>query len=413
MTLHSVSRTGSLILAVLALAVFLPAGFDKIFVHDVDDPLIFYSPVLKQFIYQESLGEHRFSYRDESGNGYSRQEFEANLPFHYHRNLELQNALPIEIEGRLFDAQAIQQNRQGLEIKARHLRGHSTRMELYPLFDNDPHVAMMPFPEDVFRATGPAMEFINADHNRIDRDLTEAFTAVLDDLGFAFPATVVGGRPTNLKPFDDGYFIRDSTGHVFHIRRVQGRPEIIRTGIPPSLDILDLVISENRRREFHGLAITRQGGVFLISTDGYRLIQLPLAGYDPTTMDLKLLIDPLYRTASISDGKYVRAVAMDEEYQPLRSHVLPKVDPTPPFVRIARDLVFPYQVRLDSQVRDQADVRLLFGGPLSLAGILVAVAAFVFLAKITRRFSLTRRDATLVLLTGVYGLIALAFIGND
>lgn len=35
------------------------------------------------------------------------------------------------------------------------------------------------------------MEFINADYNRIDSELTGVFTQALKEKGFVFPATVI------------------------------------------------------------------------------------------------------------------------------------------------------------------------------------------------------------------------------
>jgi len=402
------SRLSILLLAVLAMSFALPAGFDKAFYRSVDDPLLFFSPGLRQFIHQESMGGHLHEYRDEEGRVYDRQAFEEMLPFLYFRNLERRNLLPVVIDGRSFDARDIAADRQGLEIKARHLRGHYPQMQLYPLFNNDPETAMMRFPVEMFRFTDSVMEFINADYNRIDRDLTDAFTLALQEQGFAFPATVVGGNPTNLKPFDDGYFIRDAVGRVFHVKRVLNKPEVVATDIDPSLDVLDIIVKENERREIRGVIITRQGGVHLISWDNYRLIPVPVEGYDPGRMDFKLLIDPLYRTASVVSRRAVFGVAMDADYQALRRYELVRTDHVPALIRHAREFLFPFQLRLDSPYRGQADARLLFGGLLSGLGILVALGLLFLHSR--RRAPHGPADFALVTLTGFYGLIAVLMI---
>ncbi len=48
--------------------------------------------------------------------------------------------------------------------------------------------ARLVFPEDRFRMTGEAMQFVNADTNAVDEPLTELFTRALKDAGFSFPA---------------------------------------------------------------------------------------------------------------------------------------------------------------------------------------------------------------------------------
>lgn len=104
-----VSRAGALALAVVAMAVMLPAGFDKVFMRPLEEPLLFHSPLSRQFVYQQSLGDHRFEYRDSSGAVFDREAFEDQLPFLYFRNLALRNRMPVTIDGIRFDADAIQQ----------------------------------------------------------------------------------------------------------------------------------------------------------------------------------------------------------------------------------------------------------------------------------------------------------------
>ncbi len=411
--LKTLSRLSFLVLAILAMSYILPLSFDKVFGKHNEDPLLFYSPVLHQFVYQESLGGHRFNYLDEEGRSYSRQEFEALLPFVYSRNLERRDLLPMVLEGRSFDAQSISEDRQGLEIRARHVRGQKPRIQLYPLFNNDPQVAMMRFPVEVFRFTPNAMEFIDADHNRLDPHLTGRFTEALKDKGFVFPAEVIGGRPTNLKPFDDGYFIGDSMGQVFHVKRVLNEPQIFRLPLDSPLDILDVVVTEHERREFHGVIITRQGEVFLIRWGDYGLIPLPVKDYDPRSMDLKLLIDPLYRTVTVSSRGAVTGVAMDAGYQVIRRYELPRREAASDLVRHSRDFLFPFQLTLESPHHGQAHVGLHVGGPWSLAGILLAFALFFLLSRRDPPFPANKGDLAVVALSGLLGLTAVAFMKGD
>ena len=404
------SRWSATILAVLALSFLLPAIFDKLGGSGGDESLLFYSPLLEAFIYQESLGGHQFLYRDEQGREYSRQEFEDQLPFVYFRNLERRNLLPMTIAGQTFDVEAIAADRQGLEIRARHLRGHHPRIDLYPLFNIDPAVAMMRFPVEMFRFTDSTMEFLNADYNRLDRDLTQTFTNTLRELGFSFPATVIGGRATNLKPFDDGYFIRDAVGRIFHVKRILNQPEVVATGIEPSLDVLDIIVNENERREFHGVIITRQGEAFLISWDDYRLIPLPVDGYDPARMDLKLLIDPLFRTVTVSSATSVFGVAMDAAYEPLRRFELPRRDSSPPWLLRLRAFLFPVELRLESPWRGQANLHVHCGGPWSIGGILAALAVLLLIRRARNKTLPGLADLLPVALTGFIGLLTVLFL---
>jgi len=408
-----VSRLSMLILAVMAMSYILPAAFDKVVGRKAEEPLLFFSPVLQKFVYQESLGGHRFIYADEDGVHYDRQEFEALLPFLYHRSLEIHDLLPLVIDGQSFELEDIRAGRQAVEIKSRQVKVNRQQIDLYPLFNNDPGVPMIPFPEDVFRITHKGMEFINADYNRIDSELTRDFTEALRDKGFVFPAEVISGNPTNLKPFDEGYFIRDASGQVFHVKRVRNQPAIVRTDIEPGLDILDMVISENRRMEFYGAVFTTQGDIFLISYDDYRLIRIPVDNFDPRSMDFKLIINPLYRTALISSHKGIYGLAMDRDYSAVHDFFLERPAPEAGFAGRVRDFFLPFQIILTSERLDQAGLGLRTGGPWSVAGVITALVLFLVMNRSIRTRPTKKMDLLAVLLTGFFGLVAVGFIRDD
>ena len=408
----TISRLSMLILAVMAMSYILPAAFDKAVGSKAEEPLLFFSPVINKFVYQKSLGGHRFTYSDEDGVLYDRQEFEALLPFLYYRNLEINNLLPLVIDGQSFELEEIRAGRQAFEIKSCQIRVNRRQIDLYPLFNNDPGVPMIPFPEDMFRVTGEGMEFINADYNRIDSELTRGFTEALREKGFVFPAQVISGNPTNLKPFDEGYFIRDYSGQVFHVKRVMNRPEVVRTGLDPGLDILDMIITENQRKEFYGTVFTTQGEIFLISYDDYRLIRIPADNFDPRSMDFKLIINPLYRTAVISSQQGIYGLAMDRDYRALHDFFLERPAREAGFAGRVRDFFLPFQITLTSERLDQAGLGLRTGGPWSAAGVITAVVLLLVINR-SRSRPTAKTDLLAVILTGFFGLVAVGFIRGE
>lgn len=412
--LSKLSRFSALFLSVTAMSYALPAGYDTVFGKQAGNPLLFFSPLLEQFLYRESMGGHRFRYQSEDGKQYARAEFESQLPFLYYKNLEKKNLLPVTVAGELYDKQAIKAGKQGIDIKSRHLDGHHQQIELYPLFNNDPEVAIMPFPEDVFRFTDQAMEFVNGDQNRIDLGLTTRFTMALQEKGFVFPATVIGGKTTNLKPFDEGYFVRDADGHIFHIKRILDAPHVVRTDIDSTLDVQDIVISENRRKEFFGTIITRTGELFLISYEDYQLIPLPVEQYRPDRMDFKLLINPVYKTAVISDGKRVHGVAMDAAYRNKQSFTVERFAPVASGVGMVRDLLFPFQLTFAGPYRGHADPQIRVGSGWSFVGIAAAAACYILIAGgIRGRGKLDKMGLVVVSFSGWFGWMAVLFIGRE
>lgn len=211
------------VLALAALAYHLPNLYEQIAFEHINRTNIFYSPVSKRFIYTETVAQHdpkaaekaedhhsNIIYKDQDGVYYDRLEFERLLPFIYYRNMEVRGYMPIEIDGRTFDSESIRDEREVMELNARNLDGRKTPETIWPLFEVDPGQAALVFPDDRCRFTDNALEFINADYNRVDDELTARFTDALRSAGFSFPARHVAGKFTILKPFDDGAFLVDA-----------------------------------------------------------------------------------------------------------------------------------------------------------------------------------------------------------
>ncbi|MDL2259558.1 DUF4857 domain-containing protein [Deltaproteobacteria bacterium OttesenSCG-928-K17] len=420
--MRHISTFSMLALTVLVLALHLPALYDRLAVDWVEKTHLFYSPTLKDFIYTETTAgydpqaaskaeDHHadVAYKDVRGNYYDRIEFESHLPFIYVRNMERRGLLPLHIDGRELDRETIDAHRQVLELSARNLPGHTPPQKFWPLLDANPAQAGLVFPDDRFRMTASAMEFINADYNRIDEELTAAWTDALKAAGFQFPARLVAGNFTILKPFDDGVFIVDDQYAVFHLKRKEGQPIVVRTPIEPALKCRHLTVVESNLRQFHGLMLDGQNHLHLVTADDYKLIELPMPGYDPANMDFKIIFDPMYKTAVYSDDRLIKAVALDEDYRPIASHEHLMSRAVPGTAQKIGEMVFPFRlVMIFENSRMMAPALKL--SPTFLPGVLGGgvVACLIFYLVFYLRHQRRPRPLSLifVFLTGVYGLIA-------
>jgi hypothetical protein len=403
----TIARWSLLALAVFMLAVWLPFAKDLLFEYRYGKTDLFYSPVIEGFVYKELLGEgHEFVYRDEAGEDYEREGFEALIPFIYYKNMELWGRLPLELGGQRFDKDAIQAERQVLQLDADELSKHSPRIQLFPLLESNPGRARLRFPEDIMRP-GQRLTFINSDANRIDPELTRIFTAALADAGFAFPVAATFGRVSILKPFDAGYFLLDDRGDLFHLKRVDGAPVVAQVPLPPRLDVRHVKVAENKRGEYLGLLLTEDDQLFLLGQQDYALTPLPLPDYEPERMALKILFNPLYRTAIYSDETRVHAVAMDRDFQPIDRYSREMaMAETRPVDRAWAALV-PFSIALADPNSRYLMLELERHGQHALIGIALSLPlAYWWL----RRRGLRRRDLApsllLVAATGLYGLIA-------
>jgi len=409
-------------LIILVSAIYLPMLYDKMFTDPVGKTHLFYSPVSHDFILKEkmvgkvpeaakgmALDHHsNLAYIKADGTYVPRKAFERHLPFIFYKNMEIWGLLPITLDGRTFNKNTIKAERRVLELKARDLVGRSPGVPFFPLLESNPGQARLVFPEDRFRMTDTAMEFIYADTNTLDTVLTKMYTITLKKKGFKFPARSVNGKFTVLKPFDEGVFIVDHDYRVFHIKRVDDKPFIRQTPISPALKTRAIKVSENKQKKYYGLALAGDGRIFLLGYDNYRLTPIPLTGYDPDRMDLKLIFNPLYCTAVYSDDTTIRAVAMDKNFTPVKTfkHTMSRATVTTA-ARI-RDMLFPFILKIGpTQQSGYVTARVLPGSLGSLTGMGLCTLLFVAGTKIiTGAWPRARRIIT-VALTGLYGLAAM------
>lgn len=412
------------VLTVIVSAVYLPTLYERLFFKRIEKTHLLFSPVTKRFIYKEKIvgsvplevrqksEDHHaeIAYRDADGTYYSRVEFEKRLPFIYYKNMELWGLLPLRLGGHEFGKHAIKRNRQVLELKPNEINGRRPQTPLWPLLESNPGQARLVFPEDRFRMTAHAMEFINADVNAVDRDLTALFTQALKAEGFVFPARSVNGKFTILKPFDEGVFLVDAEYTVFHVRRRDGKPVVVKTPIDPALKTRHIKITENRRREYYGLLLAQSGELYLLTYDHYHLVPLPLDHYDPDGMDFKLIVNPLFRTAVYSDERIIRAVAMNSDYQPIAryEHRMSRAKTTA--AQQVHEALFPFSLHLKEKGGGYLNLSAQMGGFLSLVGMAVSLVCFTVWCRVRWRRLPRTAEAAFVLLTGIYGLMAVSMV---
>ena len=411
-----IARWSLLVLTVFLLAVWWPLLKDLLFEYRYGKTDLFYSPVIERFVYKELLGEgHQLIYRDQDGTDYDRQTFETLIPFIYYKNMELWGKLPLELDGQTFDKAQIQAARQVLELKPVELPGHTPRIQLFPLLEANPGRARLRFPEDILRP-GERLTFINSDENRIDPELTRIFTEALTEAGFDWPVQATFGRVSILKAFDAGYFLLDSAGELFQLRRLDGAPQVTPVPLPEGLAVRHLKVAENKRGEYLGLVLGEDDRLFLLDQDADQriavgLTPLALPGYDPDRMALKILFNPLYRTAIYSDQREIKAVAMDQRFQPIARYARTMAMAEPRLVDQVWEALVPFSLDLRDPNGRYVRLGVAVHGLSALPAVgLALLLAWLLLWQRGLRFLSMVPSLLLVALTGLYGLIAVALI---
>ncbi len=418
------SRFAFLSIAILVMAIGLPELYSKIFSVKIAPTQMFYSPVHQSFVFREHHGDHDFVYSDQTGRIFDRKGFETAIPFIYYKNMDLWGLLPLTLNGQRFDLATMRENRQVFELSPREIKDRRPAIAIQPLLESNPGRTRLQFPEDVFRMTKTDMVFVNVDHNVRDEALTTTFTAALKQAGFTFPAGLIAGKDTILKPFDEGYFIADATGAIFHVKRVNGALSAVRTPIPTDLQPRHIKVSENKARAYYGFLLTQEGRLYLISYDQYRLIPLPSDGYDPDRMSYKILLNPLYKTAIYGDDHVIRAVAMDPDFQPFDRYERPVPGPDSTLSWRVMTHLFPFRLTLADRTSAFLDWHVHWHGVSGLMGSALCLLAWFGVQWQCRRRasggiswrSISWRplkEALLILCTGLFGLIAVLMIPEE
>lgn len=255
------------------------------------------------------------------------------------------------------------------------------------------------------------MEFVNADTNTVDEALTTLFTRALQEQDFVFPAQSVNGNFTILKAFDEGVFLVDNEYQVFHLKRREGRPQVVKTDIDPALETRHIKISENRQRRYYGLLLAGDGRLYLLTYENYHLVPLPLVQYDADRMDFKLLINPLYHTAVWSDERTIRAVAMDTAYRPMNRHIHQMSRATVTSMQRIYQVIFPFTLDLNLTEGRYLGLSVQTGGVWSLVGLALSLIGYLLVHRLRHGRPPGIFSVILVAVTGIYGWIGVGMLG--
>ncbi len=407
MNLIKIGRALLLLIIAAVAANFVPYYYWLAFDVRIPTPGARYSPVTNKFMFTRST-EKETKYVDVDGKSYTRDEFERLTPLVNYRQLAMAGTMPETLRGVPIDVKQVALN--NLLLRGVPDRLDIPQIPLFPMFESQSGRVQLEMPDEFFRI-GKRMEFIVAASNKTNEKRTALFTEALQKSGFSFPAKRIDGNPTTRKAFDEGYFVVDAVDHLFHIKQVKGKPYCAQVEVPVDLKIRYMIIQEMALREFYGVIISEDGGLYLISYSGYKLMKLPIPAYDPSTTTLQFMGDMFFRTITLVSPGNLKAVVTDRKY-----NVVDKYEESWPtkFERtpgIVASYLFPFTVSLSDRSSSFLDLYVrcshwagLVGIALSL--VIVLTVWFVRKKKIAARWF----DLLVVAGTGVFGLVAVLLI---
>ena len=403
------SRLFYLLLIVFVTSIFIPKYYWMKFEKNIKAPAVFFSPVIDQFLVRKQTSLERFCV-DPKGKEYSREEFETLMPLLNYRQLVLEDKLPDSLHGELLIIDKIRINNITLKIYPADI--DLSQIQLFPMFESRSGRVRLEMPDDYFRIA-KRMEFIDCASNTVVEKKSLCFTTYLNAKHFSFPAKMIAGNPTTKKAFDEGYFVLDSKNNLFHIKMIKGKPFCVNTNIPNNLDIAFMRVMEMPLKEYYGVIITKPGDVYLISYDNYKLIKLPLTGYDIEKDIFALVGDQFFRTISLISSNQIRTIATDRNYKIVDRYEEMWKDNAQSSAGVVASYIFPFTLKLNDENSSFSNFHFNFAGTSSFIGMIIfTILTYVLLLK--RKISLKKGwfDLVLVLITGIYGFIAVLLVKN-
>jgi hypothetical protein len=393
---------------VIVSALYLPDFFSMLFDKKVNTPRLDYSVVIDEFVYTKyySMGQTN-DRMDIQGNSYSEREYYQLLPFMYYANLEKWGQLPPEIDGFELSSKSIRRNSQMLRIQPKYIDPPIVPLNI--MFEAEGDYAQLMIPDDIFRLSN-TIEFLDPVSNSVIEEKSEKFQEAMLASGFTFPVTLFAANQTNRKPFDEGYFIKDAVDKIFHLKMIKDEAVCIQTGIDPSLNVRQMGISENMRKEFYGWLLTEDNNVYLITYDNYKLRQIPTGGLDAQynyiadKMTFSCYTYPINKHIKISGDGFKQMIILNNDFEKIAKHVETWTPYNDRPGAIAKSFLFPFELSTYDPLKHiklQIEVFWWHG----LIGIAASLLALLIFSRKRPWF-----DYVLVLFTGVFGLIGVLLI---
>jgi len=409
--IEKAGRYSIIFIAILGMAVFIPKFFWMVFEKKIKEPFIVYSEIKGDFLILKRE-DGKTIRRDTKGGFYSRNEYEAALPFMHFRQLAANGTLPDSVAGIETNVHDLRRESFTNLIRPRDINMPS--INLYPLFESESDRVMLEVPEDFFRIGEDGIEFIHADSNKADENKSRIFTLAMKKQGFVFPARLISGLMTKRKKSDEGYFITDSTGQLYHLKMEKGAPYCRNLMLPEEINLRHIMCVDEDSREFYAYLITTDQLVYILKTDTYELVKLPIEDYVPDVHSMRITANILYKTVALIGKDHVVAYALDRNYNLLNRYEEKWPGHWKSNAGKVASAIFPFTIKLKSKTSSFVIFNLVLGNWRSCLVVNLLLSVVMILnskRKKCRLFSIAF-DLIIVLGTGLFGFLAVNIFPN-
>ncbi|MFV0593302.1 MAG: DUF4857 domain-containing protein [Draconibacterium sp.] len=404
-----ISRYLLVVIAITGFAIALPKLYWMMFARPIKAPFVQYSAVDHDFIILRS--DNGVVRTNTSGKVFTREEYEAKLPFMYTRQLLMSQNLPDSLNGVEMDLQQISKYRSSFRLKPEDI--HAPLPSLYPLFESQSGRVNLEMPDDYFRISW-RMEFINAKTNQIDEEKSRMFSAVLYHRGFQFPATSINGIPSTLKSCDEGYLVIDSADQLFHVKMVKGKPFVRKVDVPEGLKFKTIQCVDDNDKLYYAYLFSEDNHIYALTQYDYLLERFPVGDVNPDVYEIRIYGDLLNYNITILGEGFVRSHIFDRDLNPLTEYSESwPVQQERKEGKIAGAL-FPVQLSMTNDKSSFVNFYFKTGNSFYwlIISFLLAFTQYIIIRKRKEKLQNQFLDLVIICISGIFGFFAVNIFPN-
>lgn len=362
----------------------------------------YYSSVARQFCYIRCT-QNDIERVDSEGHIYTEEQFDSIVPLFYYRQMLSDGRMPDSIHGEPITIERIRNG--AFYFRSRSREVDCPQIKLYPMYESMSGRVKLESPNDIFRCAD-RIEFIDIESNTLNEEKSSRYQKAMKKAGFQFPAQWVSGNPTTLKPYDEGYFIKDAGGQVFHLKQVNGKPFVNNTGMGKNLNIIHFSMQEVADHRFYGFAFDDHQTMYMVETGTYALKALPFK-FNLYEENMMIMANMLYWTINMTSDKGKRSVAVN-------SQTLEKVDEMSQAVELdtwdhLAKWIIPFRIEVEHLRSSYVYPKIKVSNPVSLIFSIMLALAWGLMCRKKHKGRDLFTGIAWVLLTGMFGFTALLF----
>ena len=324
-------RTGYIFVTatVVLLVIWLvPSAWRLITAKPETSPFTLYSATIHDFTTMDVDAQGNYAFTDTRGRRYAGPGAERVQALFYCDDLASRGLLPDAIEGRRVTLDAIERGKFILSMSPDEQDRPEPRAWL--LMESAPRRGKLSAPAEGFYSDGGGMRIIRLADNTVDTAKSAAFTAAMRRAGFHFPIGKCSGNPDAKKDYDEGYFMTDAAGALYHVKQQRARCFVRRVPMPAAVRVERVQMVENADRRLRALVCST--GHRLYAVDSLYRVHDTGVAYDAATEDMLVIGDICYMTVkvgtltgerfyAVSARNYSLCAAMQRPYAEVRSLV--------------------------------------------------------------------------------------------